>query len=72
MRSGKQIKIIKHAERGDSQAVGSDNRTTSVRRDPEKTERDVVSVVKEWVSELRRRKSEEATNGFASLFGNAA
>jgi len=72
MLSGKQIKIIKHAERSDSQAVGSDDRTTNIRRDREKTKRDAVSVVTEWVSELRRKKCEEATNGFTSLFGNAA
>ena len=72
MLTGKRIKIIKRAERSDSQAVGSHNTTTSVRRDREKTKRDAVSVVKEWVSELRRKKSEEATNGLASLFGNAA
>jgi hypothetical protein len=72
MRSGKQIKIIKYTERSDSQAVGSDNGPTSVRRDRDKRKRDAVSVVKEWVSELRRRKSEEATNGFDSLFGTAA
>jgi hypothetical protein len=72
MISGKRIKIIKQAERSDFQAVGSDNQTTSVRRDPEKTKRGAVSVVKEWVSDLRRKKSEEATNGFDSLFGNAA
>jgi hypothetical protein len=71
MLSGKRIKIIKHAERTDSPAVGSEN-TTSVRRDHEKTKRDAVSIVTEWVSELRRKKSEEATNGFTSLFGNAA
>lgn len=72
MRSGKQVKIIKHAERSDSQAVGSDNGPTTVRPDREKTKRDAVSVVTEWVSELSRRKSKEATNGFDSLFGNAA
>ncbi len=72
MLSGKRIKIIKHAERSDSQAFDSDNGPTSVRRDREKTKRDAVSVVTEWVSELRRKKSEEATNEFASLFGNAA
>lgn len=72
MLSRKRIKIIKHAERSDSQAVGSGNRTTSARRDREKTKRDAVSVVTEWVSELRRKKSEEATNKFDSLFGNAA
>lgn len=68
----KRIKVIKHAERDDSQAVGSDNRRTSFRGDHEKTTRDAVSVVTEWVSELRRKRSEEATNGFASIFGNAA
>jgi hypothetical protein len=72
MLNGKQIKIIKQPERNNSQVVDSDNRTTSVRRDREKTKRDAVSVVKEWVDELRRRKSEETTNRFDSLFGNAA
>jgi hypothetical protein len=72
MPSGKRIKIIKQAERGDSQAVGLNNRATRVRGDHEETKRDAVSVVTEWVRELRRKKSEEATNGFASLFGNAA
>jgi hypothetical protein len=72
MLSRKQIKIIKHAERRDSQAVGSDNRTTGVRSDREESKRDAVSVVTEWVRELRRKKSEEATDGFASLFGDAA
>ena len=72
MLSGKRIKIIRQAERSDSQAIGSDNGPTSVRRDREKSKRDAVSVVKEWVKELRRRKSEEGTNGFDSLFGTAA
>ncbi len=71
MVSGKRIKIIKHAERGDSQGVGSD-KTIGVRRDLEKPKRDAGSVVTEWVSELRRKKSAEVTNGFDSLFGNAA
>ena len=69
MVSGKRIKIIKHTERSDSQGVGSD-KTIGVRRDREMPKRDAVSVVTEWVSELRRKKSEEATNGFDSLFGN--
>ena len=58
----KRIKVIKHAERSDSRAVGSNNGPTGVRRDREKRKRDTVAVVAEWVSELRRRKSEEATN----------
>ena len=72
MLSGKRIKIIKLAERSDSQAFDSDNGPTSVRRNRGKRKREAVSVVTEWVSELRRRKSEEATNGFDSLFGSAA
>jgi hypothetical protein len=64
MLSGKRIKIIKRTERGNSQAVVSDNGTTNVQRDHEKRKRDAVSIVTEWVSELRRKKSEEATNGF--------
>ena len=72
MLSGKRIKIIKQAERGASQVGGSNPGPTSVRAGRKKTKRDAVSVVSEWVSELRRKKSEEATNGFASLFGNAA
>ncbi len=71
MVSGKRIKIIKHAERDDSQGVGSD-KTIGVRRDREMPKRDAVSVVTEWVNELRLKKSEEATNGFDSLFGSAA
>lgn len=71
MLSGKRIKVIKHAGSSNSQAVGSENRTTSVRGDRRKTKPDAVSVVKEWVTELRRKKSEEATNGFAGLFGDA-
>jgi hypothetical protein len=70
MLSGKRIKIIKRTERSESQAVGADN-TTTVRKDRAKTKRDAVSVVTEWVSELRRKKSEQATDGFTSLFGNA-
>jgi hypothetical protein len=71
MLNGKQIKIIKHGERSDSPAIGPDSRPTNVRRDREKAKRDAVSVVTEWVSELRRKKSEEATTGFDRLFGNA-
>jgi len=63
MLSGKRIKLIKDAARSDSEGAGSDNGPTSVRRDREKTKRDAVSVVTEWVSELRRKKSERQPTG---------
>ena len=72
MLNGKHIKIINRTERGDSQAVVLYERPTTLRDDREKTKRDAVTIVMGWVSELRRRKSEEATNGFDSLFGSAA
>jgi len=71
MLSGKQIKIIKRAERDESQAVGSVKRPTSTRSHRENKKRDAVTVVKGWISELRGKKSEEATHGFEGLFGNA-
>ena len=69
MLSGKRVKIIKRTERGDSQAVGLDKRPTSVRDHLEETKRDAVAIVTGWVSELRRKKAQEAAHGFQSLFG---
>ena len=71
MSTKKQIKIIKHAKRSDSQDVGLDKRRTSVRNHLEEAKRDAVTIVTEWVSELRRRKSQEMAHGFQSLFGRA-
>ena len=71
MRTEKKIKIIKHAERNDSQAVGLDKRPTSARNHPEDAKRDAVTIVTEWVRELRRKKAQEAVQGFQSLFGNS-
>ena len=65
MLTEKQIKIIKHAERHDSQAAGLGKRRTSVRN------HDAVTIVTGWVSELRRKKAQEAAHGFQSLFGKA-
>lgn len=67
MLTGKQIKIIKRAERSDTQPLGSGSSPSPL----QETKRDAVLVVTEWVSELRRKKFEEAKNGFDSLFGNA-
>ena len=71
MRTEKKIKIIKHAERNESEAVGLDQRPTSARNHPEDTKRDAVTIVTEWVRELRRKKAQEAVQGFQSLFGNS-
>ena len=71
MLTGKQIKIIKHAERNDSRAVGVDKRPTSVRNHREETKRDAIAVVTGWISELRRKKAEESAHGFQGLFGKA-
>jgi len=72
MRTEKKIKIVKHAERNDSQAVGLDKRPTSARNHPEDTKRDAVTIVTEWVRELRRKKALEAAHGFQSVFGKAS
>ena len=69
MRTEKQIKIVKRAERNNSQAVLVDKTRTNVRNNLQETTRDPVTVIREWVSELRRKKSEEATKGFEGLFG---
>ena len=71
MRTEKKIKIIKHAERNESEAVGLDQRPTSARNHPEDTKRDAVTIVTEWVRELRRKKAQEAVQGLQSLFGNS-
>lgn len=71
MLTEKRIKIIKNAERSDSQAAGSDKRRTSVRNHLEETKRDAVTIVTGWVSELRRKKVQEAARGFQRLFGEA-
>jgi hypothetical protein len=69
MLSSKQIKIIKRAQRTNSEANGSDNRPAGVQSDREKTKSNAVFIVTAWVNELRRKKSEEKARGFAQLFG---
>jgi len=72
MPTEKQIKIIKHAKGSASQEVGSDKRVANVHNQPDETRRDAVTIVTEWVSELRRKKAREAAHGFQSLFGKAS
>jgi hypothetical protein len=68
----KQIKVIKQAERKHSQEVGLEKIGTSDQKDLEELKRDAVTIVKEWVNELRRKKAQEATHGFQDLFSKAA
>src|SRR5688572_14321503 len=68
MLSGKKLKLIKRTERADSQVVGLYKNPTSVPDDREKTKQDAVTIVLKWVNELRRKKAQEAAQGFQSLF----
>lgn len=68
MITSKQIKIIKRKVRSDSDAVGPDEKQIGAH---EKPKRDAMTVVSGWITELRRRKAEEATQGFDRLFGAA-
>jgi hypothetical protein len=68
MLSGKRVKIIK---RGDSQAGALYERPTEVPDDQENSKRDTFTIVTGWVSELRRKKAQEAAHGFQSVFGKA-
>jgi hypothetical protein len=68
----KQIKIIKRAERHTSQAALADKSRAIARNSGVMARRDAVTVVTEWVRELRRKKVAEATRGFESLFHEAA
>ena len=71
MLTGRKIKIIKREERSNSPEVGSSEKPGRVRNRLEERKRDAVAIVTDWVSELHRKKAEEATYGFERLFGNA-
>ena len=66
-----QIKIIKRADRNDPQASPPDQAPPRARNHRDKTKRDAITVVTEWISDLRRKKAEEMTRGFQSLFGKS-
>jgi hypothetical protein len=72
MINGKQIKVIKRAERHEPQAALSEKSEAVVQNSGEMAKRDAVTVVTEWVRELRHKKVEEAAHGFKSLFREAA
>ncbi|MDT4968031.1 MAG: hypothetical protein QOJ64_2768 [Acidobacteriota bacterium] len=66
MMTNKQIKVIKREERNQARPDSVD------KRKPEETKRDAVTVVSEWVRELRQKKSAEGLQGFEGLFEKAA
>ena len=61
----KPIKVIKREERNPARSVSVNN------KQPE-TRRDAVTIVSEWVRELRQKKAAEALQGFEGIFENAA
>ena len=71
MAARKRVKIIKRAERHGPQTVLSEKGRPAARNSGEMAKPDAATVVTGWVRELRRRKVEEATHGFESLFGKA-
>lgn len=72
MATANRIKIIKHTERRESQAVPMEKSKAHTRNSAEGKNRDASAVVSGWVREWRRKKVAEAGRGFESLFGRAA
>lgn len=72
MNNGKQIKIVKRAERHETQTAHLEKTRTSARNSGEMAKQDAVTVVKGWVHELRQKKITETALAFESLFGKAA
>lgn len=71
MQSGKEIKVIKRAERSQAQAKLSE-KGEAFAGDSGEGRREAGAVVTGWIRELRRKKVAEAAHGFESLFGKAA
>jgi hypothetical protein len=72
MATDKRIKIIKRSERHERQATPSEKEKARTLNSAARGNRDAVTVVTEWVSELRRKKVAEAGRGFESLFTQPA
>jgi hypothetical protein len=72
MATDKRIKIIKRSERQESRTTPSEKGEARTLNSAAKGNRDAVTVVTEWVSELRRKKVAEAGRGFESLFRRPA
>ena len=61
MNDSTRIKIIKRAERCGTQPAGTEESKAVARSAVAENERNAVTTVARWVSELRQRKDEEAT-----------
>ncbi len=72
MATDKRIKIIKRSERHEGRATPSEKGRARTQNSAVRTNRDAVTVVTGWVSELRRKKVAEAGRGFDSLFRQPA
>jgi hypothetical protein len=71
MAQRKKVKIIKRAERDDLRGSLSEKQK-AIEVSDQTAKREAVTVVTEWVREMRRKKIEQATRGFEGLFGRAA
>ena len=72
MATDKRIKIIKRPERQECRTAPAEKGRARTLYSAAKANRDAVSVVNGWVSELRRKKVAEEGRGFESLFGQPA
>lgn len=61
MNGGTRIKIVKRAERCGTQLAGAEESKAAAPSAVAENERNAVTTVASWVSELRQRKDEEAT-----------
>ena len=72
MFTGERIKVIKRAERRDSQGALPEGSGKAANNSGKLPERGAAAVVTGWVRELRQKKVAEAARGFESLFRTAA
>lgn len=72
MATDKRIKIIKRSERREFQAAPAEKGRARTPNAAAGANREAVTVVTGWVSELRRKKVAEAGRGFKSLFRQSA
>ena len=61
MNGGTRIKIIKRAERCGTRPAGAEESQAAALSAVAENERNAVTTVARWVSELRQKKDEEAT-----------
>jgi hypothetical protein len=72
MTTDKRIRIIRRSERHERRTAPAEKGGARTLYPAARANRDAVSVVNGWVSELRRRKVAEEGRGFESLFKQPA